>query len=98
MAKRTNEIKKVSETFHSWMEDNHYLDKSLGYKISENWREIVGNTIYHHTSRVTVSIPKIYLKIDNSSLREMLYLDKQLIIDKVNDFMKQEVVKDIIFV
>lgn len=98
MAKRTNEVKKVSETFHSWMEDNHFLDKSLGYKISENWKEIVGNTIYDHTSRVSVTIPKIYLKIDNSSLREMLFLDKQLLIDKVNEYMNQEIIKDIIFV
>ena len=95
--KRTHEVKKVSDSFHTWLQDNHYLDKSIGHKIVENWKEIVGNTIYAHTERVNVSIPKIYLKIDNSSLKELLYMDKHLIIDKVNEFLKETLIQDIIF-
>jgi hypothetical protein len=97
MAKRTLEIKKIADSFQSWLEDNHYLDRTIGFKISENWQAIAGNTIFNHTKRIDVHLPKIYLKIDNSSLREMLFMDKQLLIDKINDFVKQEVIKEIIF-
>lgn len=95
--KRTHEVKKVSDSFQSWLTDNHYLDKSLGFHITENWKEIVGNTIYQHTAKISVHIPKIFLKIDNSSLKELLYMDKALLINKVNDYLKKDVIQEIVF-
>lgn len=97
MAKRSHEVKKVSDSFKSWLEDNNYIDKSLGFRIKENWQEIAGNTIFNHTDRVDVQMPKIFLKINNSSLREHLFIEKQLLIDKVNEYIRQEVIQDIIF-
>lgn len=88
---------KVSLAFDKWLDDNLYKDKAMGFKISENWQEIVGNTIYNHTDRIDVKLPKIYLKVNNSSLKEMLYNDKALMIEKVNSFMNSSIVNDIIF-
>lgn len=89
---------KVSIAFDNWLDNNQYKDKALGFKIAENWQEIAGNTIYNHTDRIDVKLPKIYLKINNSSLKEMLYNDKQLIIEKVNTFINSQVVNEIIFI
>jgi hypothetical protein len=95
--KHSYQLQKVDQVFDHWLDVNHYKEKALGHKISENWREIVGNTIYHHTARVDVRLPLVYLRIDNSSLKDLLYTDKQLFIDKINTYIKSTVVKEIIF-
>lgn len=95
--KRTHEVKSVFESFKYWLKENQYEEKSTGILIKENWKEIAGATIYNHTSSISVSPPKIYLKIDNSTLKEMLYQDKKLLIDKVNDYAHQKLIEDIIF-
>jgi hypothetical protein len=95
--KHSYELKKIDQVFEHWLDVNHYKEKALGFKISENWQEIVGNTIYHHTARVDVRLPRIYLRIDNSSLKDLLYTDSQLLIDKINTYVKSTVVKEIIF-
>ena len=94
---RNKEIITVSEGFDKWLDINHLKGKSIGFKISENWREIVGNTIYEHTTRIDVKLPKIYLKINNSSLKELLYNDSLLLIEKINKYVNQDLVKEIIF-
>jgi Dna[CI] antecedent, DciA len=94
----TFQTTKVGIAFDNWLDNNQYKDKALGFKISENWAEIVGNTIYDHTSRIDVKLPKIFLRINNSSLKEMLYNDKQLMIDKVNTYLNSTAVNEIIFI
>ncbi|MBL7789269.1 MAG: DUF721 domain-containing protein [Chitinophagales bacterium] len=95
--KRNKEIIKVSDSFDQWLDKNHFKDKSLNIKVTENWQEIVGNTIYHHTTRIDAKLPKIFLKINNSSLKEMLYHDSNLLIDKINNYLGEDCVKEIIF-
>lgn len=95
--KRTKEIIKVSTGFDDWLDKNHYKEKALNIKITENWQEIVGNTIYNHTDRIDVRIPKVFLKINNSSLKELLYQDSVLLIDKINQYLGEKSIKEIIF-
>lgn len=95
--KRNKEIIKVSDGFDTWLDKNHYKEKALNSKITENWQEIVGSTIHHHTERIDVRLPKIFLKINNSSLKEMLYHDSRLLIDKINEYLGEKSLKEIIF-
>ncbi len=95
--KRNKEVLKVSDSFDQWLDKNHFKEKSLNIKIAENWQEIAGNTIHHHTARIDVKLPKIFLKINNSSLKEMLYHDSMLLIDKINQYLGKNCVKEIIF-
>jgi hypothetical protein len=88
---------KVSDAFQSWLKDNNYIDRTIGFQIAENWQKIAGKTIYDHTENISVRLPKVFLKINNSSLRELLFLEKELLIDKINTFTNQDVVEDIIF-
>lgn len=95
--KYDNDVKKLSQMYDHWLDVNHYKDKAYGFKIAENWQLIVGNTINNHTERIDVRLPKIYLKINNSSLKEILYTDRQMMIDKINTYVNSIAVKEIIF-
>lgn len=97
MVKREKELQRIDESFEKWLEANHFKDKSLAIKIAADWQEIVGNTIYNHTERIDVKPPKIYLKINNASLKEMLYIDSFLLIDKINQYVQADLIKEIIF-
>lgn len=95
--KRNKDITKLSDSFDYWLDVNNYKVKAHNFKVAENWQEIVGNTIYNHTERIDVRIPKIFLKLNNSSLKEMLYHDRQKLIDKINNYLGINTVKEIIF-
>jgi hypothetical protein len=95
--KRNKEVLKVSDGFDQWLDKNHYKEKSKNFKVTENWQEIVGNTIFQHTERIDVKLPKIFLKINNSTLKDLLHFESHLMIAKINNYLGENLVKEIIF-
>ena len=78
--------------------------KNLGMerKISEaslvlNWEKIVGEKIAQEAKALKIEKKKLYLQVPNASWRnELFYLKKELI-QKLNSFVKDTLIEDIIF-
>lgn len=83
------------------------LDQMLDkYKLSEkldevdlmsHWEELMGSMIYKHTLQLKVQNHKLYIRLDSPVVRQELIYGKTLIIQKVNDFAKKELINDVIF-
>lgn len=64
--------------------------------LRQNWEELMGSMINKHTRSLYINNQKLYLTVDSSVLRQELSYGKNLIIEKVNDFMGEEVIKDVV--
>lgn len=66
-------------------------------KLIINWENIVGNNIAEKTKAFKIEGKKLFVKVENPCWRNELFYLKKDIIDKLNRSVKQEVIKDIIF-
>lgn len=92
-----SDFENVNDLFNNWLDVNHYTEKNIKNKIETQWAEIVGNAISKYTRTVEVKLPKIYLKIDNSALKDFLRMEPKLLVNIINDHCKGEHIKEIIF-
>ncbi len=72
-------------------------DKLDEVDLESHWEEIMGSMINKHTLQLKVQNQKLYLKLDSPVLRQELVYGKTLIIQKVNDFAKKELITDVVF-
>jgi hypothetical protein len=89
-------MKSFSELFGSWVEENDFSDEVIVANIKVNWSDIVGKVIANHTLKVDVLLPKVYLKLDNSSLKHYIEFEREHIIEKINEYSKKELIKELI--
>jgi len=90
-------MKSISDAFSDWVSDSGLEQKFIEANIKTNWEQIVGKTISNCTSQVNVNIPNLYLKINNAPLKEMLFHQKNDLLNTINTYLKKEIIKDIIF-
>lgn len=90
-------MKSINDAFSDWVSDSGLEHKFIEANIKTNWEQIVGKSISNCTSSVNVSIPNIYIKINNAPLKEMLFHQKSDLLNTINTYLKKEIIKDIFF-
>ena len=72
-------------------------DKMKEYDLNEAWPELMGKAVAHRTKSIKIKNKTLHLQIDSAVMREELHSGKQVIIERVNQFMKKEVINDVWF-
>ena len=65
--------------------------------IINNWGELMGLAVANRTKRLLIQNKTLILELDSSVMREELMSRKSLLIEKVNDFAKKEIITDVWF-
>ena len=73
---------------------NYGIDK---VRVKEAWVEVMGKTIVRYTVNVRLQGNRLYVTLNNASLREDLNYGKSKLVNMLNEHLQKEVVKDIIF-
>lgn len=71
------------------------------YKLNtlvHKWRDVVGDVIADHTKIVSIKPPDMVISADNSMWMQELQMQKRRIIEAINKYYHQEVIKDIRFI
>ena len=64
--------------------------------LRQNWEELMGTMINKHTRNLVIKNEKLFIHVDSAVLRQELSYGKDLIIEKVNDFFGEEIVKEVV--
>lgn len=96
-SRRKKDIEKISEV----IANSPNLDiLKLGMEllpILENWKEVMGEDYYRHTSFSGYRKKVLYIKTpDNATLNRLIY-EKERIIGKIRELIDAELVEDIFF-
>ena len=71
--------------------------KILGGIIVAEWDEIVGKPMCEHAKAEKVRNGILYISVSNSAWRNEIYFQKDFIVAKANDYVKESIVKDVKF-
>lgn len=61
------------------------------------WRELLGEGVSHYTKNIYFQRNVLHVQLTSSVLRAELIMNKQSLIDKLNEHAGMEIVKEIVF-
>lgn len=93
---RRAEAVTIKEAMESLIKAYQLQGKYDETKILASWEKVMGKTIAQHTTNIFIKQGKLFVKIDSSTLRHELSMNKSKMIDLLNEDAEQEVVKEIV--
>lgn len=73
------------------------LDKKIDSStLLTCWKDIAGEMIHKHTTRLFLKEQKMYLEVDSSALKNELHYLQGELVNNVNQYFKKELVKELI--
>lgn len=91
------ESKQLSDVLRHFMEENASLKTKIAEKRAVRaWNELLGEGVAKYTSNVYLRRSTLFVHLSSSVLRAELLMNKQNLIDRLNDYAEMKVVKNIV--
>lgn len=94
--KRHNDYR-LSELLQKFRQQPQLESRIVGEKVKEFWATELGEYIPRQTKTITVNHHKLYIRIDSSVLKEELRFKQEELISRINLFLGEDYIQDIIF-
>ncbi len=96
MAKRNKENMSIADVLKGFIKENN-LDKGLNKIDTKNaWYAVMGKSIEAYTDSVELKNQTLVVRLSSSPLREELSYGKSKIIVNMNEYLRQEIIKELI--
>lgn len=88
----------ISIILSEFFNENPELKTSVAeHRAVTAWRELLGEGVSHYTKNVYFKRNILHVQLTSSVLRAELIMNKQNLIDKLNEHAEMEIVHDIVF-
>lgn len=88
-------LKTLSQALDDFVSSFKVSNKMFEITLSEDWEEIVGKLLARNTIVKKIDKKVLYIECQISALKQELFYNKSLIIQKVNEHYKKDVIKDL---
>ena len=95
MAKQSNLIK-LGDAISQLFKEEKLDEKYSIFAIRNDWEKIVGTMISKHTTQINFTNGHLYVSIDSSIVRNEMAFAKEDIINKVNKFVGNRLIKELV--
>jgi len=95
MARKSNG-EPLKDVLHQFVEQYRLRSKLTEVSISDTWREVMGNTIGSRTDKIAFQKGILYVKVNSAPLKSELKLQKQKVLDLMNEAMGADSIKDVV--
>lgn len=94
---RKQESKSLGDILSEYFDDNAALKTNLAERRAvEAWKTLLGSGVGEYTRNVYLKRNVLYVQLSSSVLRAELQMNKQNLIEKLNEAAGLNVVKDIV--
>lgn len=88
----------IANILSEFFNENPELRTSVAeHRAVSAWRELLGEGVSHYTKDVYFRRNVLHVQLSSSVLRAELIMNKQNLIDKLNEHAGMEIVQDIVF-
>lgn len=92
---KRKEAQTLDSVLTEWIRENGLEKPLLEHRIVEQWADILGKTIARYSRDIEIKDGMLRVRITNAALRQELFEQRFRLIQKLNDAVGDEVVKDI---
>lgn len=86
----------IGEALKKVMQEKHWKQRFFQATISNDWALIVGETIAKYTTEVKLIDDKVIIKTQVAALKSELNMNKEIIIQKINQHLQATAVRELI--
>ena len=97
MAKRISNESSISDVLKEFIEVNKLQLGMDKIDVQQAWKSLMGNGVNSYTNDVILKGSTLYVSLSSAVLRQELSYGKQKIISMINEELRKDVVKDLIF-
>lgn len=88
---------KIDSLIKFFIKKNNLENGLENVKIKDLWHEIMKNGVANYTTDVNLKNGTLYIKLKSSVLREELSYGKEKIVKLLNEKLKKDLIKKIVF-
>ncbi len=85
----------LKDVLNQWMKGDKYRDRLLKIRIEKIWHESWGHAFGRHTRDIHYGRGILYIHMDSAVLRHELNLQRELLLERLNDALGEEVIKEV---
>ncbi len=93
---RNSKFVPLKEVLDDMIQEMRLSTKMHELKIRKFWFETMGSFIANHTSKMYFRQNKLFVFVDSSALRQELFLAREKLRQKLNEYLGEELVQEII--
>lgn len=87
----------IGDVLSEFFEKNETLKIKLAeHKAVEGWREVLGEGVSYYTKNVYLKRNVLYVQLTSAVLRAELLMNKDALVQKLNEYAGVEIVRDIV--
>lgn len=93
--RRSNE-QSIKEVISEMFEQKRFKGKLAEVDVIGHWEDLVGPLISRQTEKIYFAQGKLFLHISSPPLRQELSYSRTKLVQIVNDYVKQELITDVV--
>ncbi len=86
----------MQEAIKKMLQESNWTNRYYGQKIKDEWELLMGKTVAKYTTDVKLQDTTLLIYTHASSLKNELVFHKKEIIEKVNDYLGEKVIKSVL--
>ena len=67
------------------------------YRLINAWSQVLGQAVQSYTKELKIYNQVLFVTLTSSVLRQELLMNRKALVNKLNDFVKAQVITDIVF-
>ena len=95
MDDKKNREKPIGIVLDAMFKKYRLQPKMTELDIVNRWEEIVGHLVFKHTSELKMLNKTLYVKFDNAPLKNEMFLQKDLLLKRINETFNKEIIEKI---
>ena len=95
MARKSNGAP-LKDVLHQFIEQYRLRGKLTEVSVFDTWKKVMGNTIGTRTEKIAFQKGVLYVKVNSAPLRSELNMQKQKVLDLMNEAMGADSIKDVV--
>ena len=86
----------IGSILREYLDEDSQLKKRIAEKrVIRGWKEVLGEGVAAYTSNIYLNRGVLIVYLNSSVLRAELMMNKQSLIDKLNEFAEMKILRDI---
>lgn len=94
---KRGEIKSISELVRRTCREDGIETPLNEYRLIAAWNKVLGPSVQAFTKDLRIYNQKLYVSVTSSVLRQELLMNRKALVYKLNEYVKAQVITDIIF-
>lgn len=93
---KRGETKSIAELVRAMCREEGLETPLNEYRIMNAWGEVLGTAVQSYTKELRIYNQVLYVTLTSSVLRHELFMNRKSIVRRLNDYVKAQVITDII--